>query len=122
MPPKATAPAQPPTIRKRVASSKLRDENNIDEGAIHARKAVAPTSPSVEDVEDEEVQRTFEHPRNLEKLLEPSDGSDEEPEEVTAQGKRKNQRNHSGQEKMRCVNEDSEVEEERAEDERGMIL
>ena len=70
MPPKATAPAQPPTIRKCVASSKLRDENNIDKGAIHARKAVAPTSPSVEDVEDEEVQRTFEHPRNLENEFE----------------------------------------------------
>jgi len=40
-------------LGKRVASSKLHNENNIDEGAIHAQNTVAPTrnmSPSVEDV------------------------------------------------------------------------
>jgi len=102
MPPKATAstaPAQPPTAQKCIASSKLHDENNIDEGAIHTQKTVASTrnmSPSMEDVEDEEAQRTFEHPRSLERLLEPSDGSDDdEPGEVTTQGKCKNQCSHS---------------------------
>jgi hypothetical protein len=30
-----------------------------ESGAIHARKAVAPTSPSVEDIEDEEVGRAL---------------------------------------------------------------
>jgi len=49
-------------------------------------------SPSVEDEEDEEARHTFEHSRNVERLLELSDGSeDEEPEELTAQGKCKNQ-------------------------------
>ena len=99
MPAQPAAPAivRAPTARKRVASSKLHDENNVDEAAINVRNAAAPTqcatvawSSSVTEIENEEVCRTIEHPQNPEQYLELSDsvGSDnEERNKVTALGK-----------------------------------
>jgi len=53
--------------------------------------------PVQQDIEDKEAQCTFEHPWSFEQLLEQSDGSDNnEPGEVTTQGKCKNQHSHSG--------------------------
>jgi hypothetical protein len=99
MPAQPAAPAivQAPTAQKHVASSKLHDENNVDEATINVQKAAAPTqcatvtwSSSAAEIESEEVCCTLEHPQNPEQFLELSDlvgSNNEEPNEVTALGK-----------------------------------
>ncbi len=127
-PPKHAAPARPSTARQCVISSKLRDENNIDKGAVNARNLVAATStrnksPS-SSVEDEGTEHTSERPWDLEQTPEQPDGSDDdEVIEVTAQGKRKKQCAHAGRGKVRRIGgrNSSEVE-ETAEEELGSFL
>lgn len=125
MPPKVSIPTRAPTARKRVASSKLRDENNIDDAAVNARNTTnsrRTISPSVEEVEDEEAGHTFEHPKNPERLLERSDGSDkgdddnDVPVRVTTTGKRNNASGHSGQKKAQQVSSETEEQEVKSTD------
>jgi hypothetical protein len=130
-PPKRAAPGtRPSTAQKCVISSKLRDENNIDKGAVNARNLVAATStrnksPS-SSVEDEGTEHTSERPSDTEQTpdSEQPDGSDDdEVIEVTAQGKRKKQCAHSGRGKVRRIGgrNSSEVE-ETPEEELGSFL
>ena len=86
MPPKAIAltPTRAPTVQKCTVSSKLHDEKNINDVAVSAQNGAQNSttsrqsiSPSIEEVNDEEVGCTFKHPQNPEQILKQSDRSDD---------------------------------------------
>jgi len=104
---KKAIPSRAPTMQKCVLFSKLCDESNMDDLAVETWQAdLRRWSPTVEDIDNEEDQCIFKHPRNPACIVERLDGSDDVldsdvPKVIKGPNrKRKNPDSHSVRKKL----------------------